>query len=437
MPVGVAMWEPGTVLQDDETQELFYVLSEPAPWWFGGGQLLWLPSLEAATAMGLSAEKIKPVPSASLADLPKSSLFTHPETFLPLKPSLPSPGSFWLPPSSALYWWDPPGQAKWWPRLDVPGITLANGAQVTEIRGWLIYVGPGVNTLNATAAVPCGQDCWHLWIVPDPVWCDRIGVDWATFIKLGDLFNRSDAGTPPALPGSSADSTVFAAVPVIEMEPTGWPTTNWLYTATTPPPNDWLVPITSSKCTGMWPFMPSADTVTGEQLNLGDYVRVVGSIVTDSPHNVGPSAWTLGLPEHDPFNPARWTEIHPPDLIEQISDPGLSVTLYGMALIASPGKEQSGTFTFLAPPRPRAPNAKLVVREFVGPETIVTSIRGGNSTNTGAAITIGPDSATVHIAVYGEGGNNGQFKGVYLLSWEVEADISYLFPLLLGNDAIG
>lgn len=431
------MWEPGTLLQDDETQAFFYVLDEPAPWWFGGGQLLWLPSLEAATAMGLLAEKIKPVPSASLANLSKSSLFTHPKTFAPFTPSPPSPGSFWFPPSLALYWDTDP--AKWWPRLDVPGITLLNGARVTEIRGWLVYVAPAVND-------PCGQDCWHLWILPDPVWLERIGVDWATFVKLGDLFNRSDAGTPPPLPGSSPDQTAYVAVPVIELEPTGWPTTNWPYTASTAHPNDWTVPITFQGCSGVWPFRPDHDSVDTEiELNPGDYVRVVGSIVTDEPHGVGPGAWQLGLPEHDQFNPARWTEIHPPDLVQRISDPGQSVLMYGMAVIASAGpfdlggKDQSCTATLPAPPRPAAPNAKLVVREFVGPETNITSIRDGNSTNTGAAITIGPDSATVHIAVHGEpfGGTNGQFKGVYLLSWQVEADISYLFPLLLDNDAIG
>jgi len=177
--------------------------------------------------------------------------------------------------------------------------------------------------------------------------------------------------------------------------------------------------------------------VKGDALKKGDYVRVCGDIVTDDPHalvadNDGTKDWNAGHQQvmkgqdSDQDDPARWTEIHPPDLIEKLPDPGRTVAIYGVALVARAtgldvsGKDESVTVTLPAPAGPPHLNIQVKVREFVGPETNLASISEGNPTKTGAQISVGSDSATVHVAVHGApfGGLRGQFKAVYLLSWE-------------------
>lgn len=418
----------GTLLRARDQAPVYYTLTHAPSWMFGGGILLWIPSPEALTALGFSWQQVHVVPAGSLDGFPKSSLLSDPKTGSPLMAPGQTLGSFLFPPGLG-NWWDPP-QAKWFPRLEVPGLTLPNGARVTEMRGWLIEVDHNPND-------PCGEADWHLWLEPDPVWLDRIGVDWTTFVKVGDILDRPDNNTLPPIV-ASPDFTSCAAVPHIKMEVCGWPTKNWpTVTQGKPAPADWTISIAFQGCTTRWPFQPDHDSLDSTQaLSPGDYVRVIGSIVTDDPHDEF-GDWQDAYPGetnslihppwkgHDELNPARWTEIHPPDIIQKLPDPGRTVRLYGVAVVARAtgldlgGKDQSCTATLPAPPQP-APNMYLSVREIVGAETFVNTITEGNASRTGAQITINADSVTVHVAVHGQpfGGSPGHFKAVYLLSWE-------------------
>lgn len=422
--------EAGTLLRDRVESPVYYMLAYADAWWFGGGLLLWIPSPDALAALGFSWQQVHIVPAGSLDAFPKSSLLTDPETFAALTAPGQTMGSFLFPPKLASLW-EPP-QAKWFPRPEVPGLTLPNGARVTEIRGWLISVDNNVND-------PCHEADWHLYLEPDPVWLDRINADWATFVKVGDILNRPSSLPPIVV---SPDTTSCAAVPCIEIEVCGWPSTNWpIVTLGKPPPADWTISHVVQQCTTNWPFQPDHDTVVpGNALAPGDYVRVIGSIVTDDPHALCDD-WQDGYPGetdtithppwkgHDEFNPARWTEIHPPDIIQKIPDPGRTVLAYGVAVVAKAGpldwggKDQNCTAVLPAPAKP-ASAGPLIVREIVGAETFTNTITEGNATLTGAQITIGEDSVTVHVAVHGQPlmGTPGHFKAVYLVSWQAIDD---------------
>ncbi len=75
-------------------------------------------------------------------------------------------------------------------------------------------------------------------------------------------------------------------------------------------------------------------------------------------------------------------------------------------------------------PCPSYALSQLVVEESVGPETLWRSIKSGNSTLTGAAITISPSpadatSVNIRVSVEGQGGWGapGKFKAIYIMKW--------------------
>ena len=173
----------------------------------------------------------------------------------------------------------------------------------------------------------------------------------------------------------------------------------------------------------------------------GDYVRVCGSLVTDPAHIGSPGAsaayndamtiWQAAEAHTSPSNPARWTEIHPPDAIQRVADldpadqstPGTS-NLIGVAVVCessliSPVEVFNEVTTDLRPTAPRPAGTVAHVEEYVGPETRFDSIVEGNDARDGASITMYPDRVTVHVKVRGEPfhGAPGKFKAVYRLSW--------------------
>jgi hypothetical protein len=178
-------------------------------------------------------------------------------------------------------------------------------------------------------------------------------------------------------------------------------------------------------------------------------VRVVGSLVHDIPHCHGPGGgfwefwehnfgigggsgaynsaaqdWEGQLSELDEADPARWTEIHPPDLIELMDDRGRVESVFGVVVVARAaltnpfGHDQAVTVD-LRPPAPRPPDTIAAIVEFVGPETRFGSIVEGNPTRSGAAIALFDDRAQVHVKVHADGaaGAPGKFKAVYRMSW--------------------
>jgi hypothetical protein len=316
-----------------------------------------------------------------------------------------------------------PPRGKWFPRQEVKGVTLSNSSRVVELRGWLSYVND----------VPNGADPdWALGIEPDPQWLDSMGADWTTFIKVGDLLNPPW----PLILTSTDDLHAWAGTPHIELEVCGFPASNFPWAKQLP--GDWTLTDLGGLAGVTWPYVPTNDggSLTGRALKPGDYVRVSGSLVTDEPHlhtnatyDAAAQDWSAGFDAFDESNPARWTEVHPPDLIELVPDPGRSECLYAVAVVARSGvldpgsTDRSITVTLPAPPQGR-PNQRVAVREYVGTETDPATITEGNASLSGALIVPGADSATVHVAVRGQpfAGKPGKFKAVYRVSWQDSPD---------------
>lgn len=395
---------PGTLLRARDQLPVYYMLAASAPWWFGGGPLWWVPSPDSLTALGAGWPSVHVVPAGSLDAFPKASLLTDPATFAAQTQPGQTSGSLVFPPQGLSNWGT--SQTKLFPRLEVPGLTLPTGAHVTEIRGWVF------------GSAPNGAEDWHLDIELDPEWLDKIGADWTTFVRVGDVLSRGD--TAPAIFPDPTDSYGCAAIPRIHCEVVPTPSNMWTKAVTA---TDWQFPANGVT----WPY-PLATDSTGQALLQGDYVRVIGSIVTDEPHlSTAPAAahdWTNGN-AYDEANPARATEIHPPDVIRKLDDPGRQEALYAMAVIASAGpldlsgKDQSCTATLPAPPNP-LPGQMVAVREVVGAATNFQTITEGNADLSGALIVPGPDSATVHVKVHGQpfGGPQGRFMATYRVSWQ-------------------
>jgi hypothetical protein len=195
-----------------------------------------------------------------------------------------------------------------------------------------------------------------------------------------------------------------------------------------------------------WPFNPLHPPNSAD-LTEGAYVLMAGSLVTDSPHvatdyfgtwwagffGSGDEAERMraafivwgGYDDHDPNHDARWTEMHPPDLIQTIPrDPADRIeTLRGVALVAANGLVSGETQTLdvgIRPPSPRPRKSKAAVIEIVGPETNFSTIIEGNATRSGARLTILDDQVRVHVTVQGQAGWGapGKFKAIYRVFWE-------------------
>jgi hypothetical protein len=189
----------------------------------------------------------------------------------------------------------------------------------------------------------------------------------------------------------------------------------------------------------------------------GQYVAVVGSLVTDGAHesddvvpteackifdliglskacssnnpdyvreaeeNVIKQDWGYG--HNDAADdPARWTEVHPPDNIVELPDPGHAETLREVAVLAKDdcllqyACDTETVDTDIAPPA--ACSSGIDYQELVGQaagETNLATIAAGNTAGTGAQITVFGDHIHVHIAVQGKAPYKalGRFKALY------------------------
>jgi hypothetical protein len=116
--------------------------------------------------------------------------------------------------------------------------------------------------------------------------------------------------------------------------------------------------------------------------------------------------------------------MRPPDLIEILPAKLRTEAVFGVVAVARAavtnpvGHDQTLTVD-LRPPADRPAHSKAAVQEFVGPETRFGSIVEGNADHSGAAVTLYPDRAQLHVKVHGDGfaGAPGKFKAVYRLPW--------------------
>jgi hypothetical protein len=271
-------------------------------------------------------------------------------------------------------------------------------------------------------------------------------VDWHSFYKVGDILAMGLCVSNPD------DFQARAATPTIHLEVNGWDPAK----QTGMLPKDWtLSGATVNPGQGfdqlVWPYHPAKDRGApgGRPLAVGQYIRVYGSVIADIPHAHGAGqaaaewiqqafgfgtraadygqaalAWIGSGIELDETDQARWTEIHPPDLIEILPDQQRTEAVFGITVIArsaaiSPVAAVKEITVDLRPPGTRPAHSKCAVQEYVGPETRYASIIEGNANHSGAAITLFADRATVHVKVQGDAfqGSSGRFKAVYRLSW--------------------
>jgi hypothetical protein len=209
----------------------------------------------------------------------------------------------------------------------------------------------------------------------------------------------------------------------------------------------------------MWAFNPTnpvaGQAALAQQLSNPDpsgkvvpiydqYVRVVGSLVTDDPHldcyvivgciNADPMTvfWRGSFSDTDPANPARWTEVHPPDVISVIAEPNPeAIETVRCVSVGAPNALLAVKKMLdldIAAPSPGSATATLAFKESVdtGPGyTVGSSIADGqdndaNGIKDGAKVDMFNDHIHVHVAVESKPffGTTGKFKACYRVFWQ-------------------
>lgn len=309
-------------------------------------------------------------------------------------------------------------------RLYAPGaIPNTRKAQILEVRGWLTNV--------QLSKIYLADD------PPDYGYYLELDIDWlqATYgIETAHKLMRVGSILYSPLIGDRHRAMSF---PIIKIEIMSWrpqqtrpdgrgrksveEPDNWTYEE--PPGCRWAW--NPSYPSNEWDTLNKRLIATARPLAEGDYVRISGSMVTDNAHG---REWAEdGTCAGDP---KRWTEIHPPDLIERISPaPDRNKRQVAIALYASNGWF-SGDYASIdapinAPPTKPDPLATLHWRELIDGEMtnyrrIKEGNNGNNFGNTGARIEMRPDSIVVHVGVEGQAqkGAPGKFKAFYQLWWE-------------------
>lgn len=319
-------------------------------------------------------------------------------------------------------------------RLALPGaVTNAKGAELSELRGWLRAIECCPNLDERPNPVD-----WSFDLELDPAWTDQLD-------RLRPPSRRPDVFNMLMRPGSilrlPLQSHRRAAVSeaILHVEMMSWQHgqtisqfldrvggTTVMGRRKVPEPVGWSYQHPPGV---YWPWNPrTPSNEPGHQLRVGDYVRMVGAMVTDFPHGI---AYDPNYPDWfgSPINPARWTEMHPPDLIERVFPRRAPIeTVRCVAIFAASGLFHGETneiaFDVPAPsPRP-SPRAVLGWREIVDPtNTVFHRIKVGNHGasfhNTGAQVTVYPDHIHVRVAVQGDRhfAAPGKFKAIYRVFW--------------------
>lgn len=356
--------------------------------------------------------------------------------------------------------------------------------QLIELRGWLRAVDSSCN--------PSDPD-WHYMLELDPEWTNSLGINLNDLIKAGNYLDGgyitedmrktiriNDWFTYDNYSFQESEPIVVSR-PIVKIELNGifaeagtvlpsdwtWDTHGYYDTGTClayskrgavgPLPVLWaydpLNPVCGQpaldqydKCQD-WTYssqQPACGGTSGagSSSTPGWYVRVVGSLLTDSPHAYGEDIfgtwtcrwlnwlcnsrrnarvrsmhWSGDRADSDENNPARWTEIHPPDIIGILPYKYPSETARSILLMSL------GSFRILdvdiAPPGPSpGPGARVVWKETVASDSNLPSIIEGNSQGSGAKVTAFSDHIHVHIGVVNKNGQTGKFRATYQVRWE-------------------
>ncbi len=294
--------------------------------------------------------------------------------------------------------------------------------QVIELHGWL---REGLKETGCEGENDSGPT-WNYRFELDTGWAEQAGISLRDLFYPGDLNHQQDD------PHVDTDNRVEGK-PMIKMELTSWDPK--LHTE--PVPKGWEL---NSLCPkqSYWPFNPVNPLNLPEELQLDDYVRVVGSLISDAPHQTDGTHggnrndhWDISPTnkspkEDDPNNPARWTEIHSPDLIEAIDKRVPLETVRGLTLHSNCFAplidcDIVGMTEIIQPPGPKPAWAKSVgVKEAILFGTNYKTIVEGNETRTGANITHEGDAVNIRIAVQGVPpftAEPGKFAAIYRVFW--------------------
>jgi hypothetical protein len=403
------------------------------------GQLIVVPTLAALFNLGGGWDVVHLIPANGLAA-------NHLGTY-PMRSGSATPSSMVFGPDGDC---SPPGTR--YPRSELPGVTLPNGCRVVELHGWL----------HPHDIAPGGDPDLSYGFTPDVTYLEARGVDFATFVTVGDIIVNAKA---------SNHAKAAAFDPQIKIEVNGLPiradgtpaeTQGWNHwlgigvPATCPPraavtPPDWTIrraPQEVPQPDGhrdlthlnplwadvVWPYDPVHPT-PGVPLYDGIYALVSGSVVRDQSHRGAPGntaeydeatdIWADGN-NGSAGDASRWTEIHPPDVIDALPGSARPMTkkLTGIAVCASWSQADlfspdiSEVNVILIPPGPRPPGKSAQVMEYVGPETTPHAITAGNATLTGARLTNNGNHIEAYIQVTSHPFTGAaKFKGVYKLWW--------------------
>jgi hypothetical protein len=336
--------------------------------------------------------------------------------------------------------------SKWCPLEIGNGKKVVKNGKITwlvELRGWLSAVGTSCN----------GNDPdWHYSLEVDPDWADSAGMPLTQLLRAGNFINdisneqigdmklRRIVGTPNVV------VELNGYVPSKNNElpaPTSWNTFN----------QD--CKDTNRNETAVWAFNPIKPLSWQKPLEAGDYVRIYGALVTDGPHtseglfpqffcrqfNLACDAdnateqrlalvrWGGNRNDDDSTNQARWTEMHPPDIIAILPQKARTNTFRSVAVSAEnclvgPCEKTILDFAIDAPQfKPTNANG-IVFREEVIPATNFRTITEGKSNTAsgfdGATITETPTGVLIHVAVQGQPGYgaHGRFGALYRVSWK-------------------
>jgi hypothetical protein len=200
--------------------------------------------------------------------------------------------------------------------LNVPGATYrpidGYATYVVELRGWLRSVGDSCEG---------GDHDWHYGLELDPSWLDHLGCSLNQIFTVGSVISMGNPRPQNDYP------LVVAAVPRINVELTPWR----IGRASGPP--GWIHQEPSCPEV-VWPYPPRNPLPWQEPLAEGQYVRMVGSLITDVPHDPpSKNPWRTG----SDGGPARWTELHSVDIIEVLPYKEPDEWVMGIAVCAEHG----------------------------------------------------------------------------------------------------
>jgi hypothetical protein len=331
-------------------------------------------------------------------------------------------------------------------------------AQIVELRGWLTFVGP--RCYREPRSLPTSklnrrEPDWHYNLELDPAWLDHLGLTNPNqIVRPGNVINSAtrvaqpgDAVGHETGPLATPSAWGVTARPIVHVEVASWDPSR--HRGQQPPAGWKAYALPGCASDIRWPYDPRNPIPTQSPLQAGQYVRMVGSLVTDDPHvriteepadyaasdrDVhgilgGDDATTLSVRlfweqerlQNDPANGSRWSELHPPDLVEVLPSRPRTEVLRFVLVATPPDLAPGAVFTFdvnLPLPQPWAPGVRPKVVEIVGPGTRPKSLHNKSERPPANRVTITPSGVQLHIAVarHGTVTTPSAFQAAYRIS---------------------